>query len=81
MHHKKDIVPNIFEKEQGLLVAQGCSIFMPFDAYLKNKCIFGIEQFVALLNTSGFNIVKHIERQQSAKSYCQTNMQLKSITS
>jgi len=47
--------------------------FHGFDAYLKNKCIFGIEQFVALLNTSGFktnhHIAKCIVKQQSAKSY------------
>jgi len=59
--------------------------FHGFDAYLKNKCIFGIEQFVALLNTSGFktnhHIVKHIIKKQNAKSDCQTDMQLKSITS
>jgi len=57
--------------------------FHEFGAYFKNKCIFGIEQFIALLNTSGFktnhHIVKRIVKQQSAKSYCQTDMQLKSF--
>jgi len=83
MHHEKRHCAKYFWNRTRFSGGTRTFNFHGFDAYLKNKCIFGIEQFIALLNTSDFktnhHIIKHIDKQQSAKSYWQTDMQLKSF--